>query len=240
MTARPGSFPDWATTDQTDPVSGQLNVVAAPAAWTTYGWGRAEKPPRQYWNWFGRMVGNWVRYFDERIFAQQVYVEITPIIPSSEDYVEVYDLQAIPVLMGNTAMFQRPAWILDEANPEYGFIGLDVSVPLIYQIKARVPLTLNTIAIKWKNGHPTNAASQTFSLYKADMNFNSSATAPSLGAAIKTASPAALAGAWETVTMSSIAGVLAVDECFFLELPGMVNTLDRIAGIQVTITPSTT
>lgn len=66
MTARPGSWIDWALTLVVDAISGQNNRVEPPAAWTTgEGWKLGEKPPRNYLNWWQYMASLWVRYLDE-------------------------------------------------------------------------------------------------------------------------------------------------------------------------------
>lgn len=59
--ARPTEYPDWATTDVVDGTSGQNNVVAPSSAKQLVGWNRREKPPRQWFNWMGRLTGQWIR-----------------------------------------------------------------------------------------------------------------------------------------------------------------------------------
>jgi hypothetical protein len=66
MTARPGSWLDWALTLVTDAISGQDNRIEPPAAWSTgEGWKLGEKPPRNYLNWWQYMASLWTRYLDE-------------------------------------------------------------------------------------------------------------------------------------------------------------------------------
>ena len=72
MTSRPSAYPDWATSVVNDPTSGVDNRVAAPSAWQQYGWTRGEQPPRQYDNWFKWLVGQWVRYIEERVTGGRV------------------------------------------------------------------------------------------------------------------------------------------------------------------------
>ena len=78
MTARPqvggvDVFPDWATSDIVDSTSGMNNAYQYPAAWSNYGWSRAEKPPRQYDNWNKRYAGLWLRYLDEQAVKRLVW-----------------------------------------------------------------------------------------------------------------------------------------------------------------------
>ncbi len=59
---RPTEYPEWAQTDVVNPTSGQNNVVAADSAHKALGWDFKEKPPRQYFNWLGRLQEQWSRY----------------------------------------------------------------------------------------------------------------------------------------------------------------------------------
>ena len=58
-------FPRWATEDQVDPISGQLNVVEPPEERKDSGWDRHEVPPRQWWNWLHRKTFEWLQFLDE-------------------------------------------------------------------------------------------------------------------------------------------------------------------------------
>lgn len=60
--SRPSEYPDWATVEQTDPVSGQLNRVKPSTDKQEEGWTRQEIPPRQWFNWTMWITGRWVRY----------------------------------------------------------------------------------------------------------------------------------------------------------------------------------
>jgi hypothetical protein len=64
---RPTEFPAWATSDQVNPTSGQNNVVTPDAAHKTFGWDFKEKPPRQYFNWLGRLQYEWSLWFDQEV-----------------------------------------------------------------------------------------------------------------------------------------------------------------------------
>jgi hypothetical protein len=74
---KPTAYPEWAQTDVVDPTSGQNNVVAADAAHMALGWDFKEKPPRQYFNWLGRLQEQWARYNEaascERIQGMRTY-----------------------------------------------------------------------------------------------------------------------------------------------------------------------
>ncbi len=77
MAEKPNEFPDWATGEQTDPVSGQTNRVQPPAGQQVSGWTRREIPPRQWWNWNQWTNSRWLRWLDERENRPQVYTSAT-------------------------------------------------------------------------------------------------------------------------------------------------------------------
>lgn len=62
MATKPTDQTDWATQQQTDPVSGQLNRLEPPQSYKDGGWSRQEIPPRQYWNWMLWKIGQWVTW----------------------------------------------------------------------------------------------------------------------------------------------------------------------------------
>lgn len=62
MADKPDKFPDWATEEQADPVSGQLNRVEPPEFRKETGWQRREIPPRQWFNWQAWLTGKWIRW----------------------------------------------------------------------------------------------------------------------------------------------------------------------------------
>jgi hypothetical protein len=71
--AKPTKYPDWSVNtdgtdnDVVDPTSGQNNVVEPDAGKKLTGWIYTEKPPRQYFNWLGRLTTQWIRWFDDYI-----------------------------------------------------------------------------------------------------------------------------------------------------------------------------
>jgi len=67
MVDKPSEFPDWATEEQVDPVSGQTNRVAPPSESQESGWTRREIPPRQWWNWTLWTIGRWIRWLEEQV-----------------------------------------------------------------------------------------------------------------------------------------------------------------------------
>lgn len=64
MSIRPDKYPDWALTDQVDPVSKQNNVIEPPIEKKTYGWAFEEKGARNWFNWLSRYTVNWIKYLD--------------------------------------------------------------------------------------------------------------------------------------------------------------------------------
>lgn len=66
MATKPSDYPKWASLDQTDPVSGQNNVLTPPPQKQLYGWDRLEFPPRNWFNWLGRLTYEWITWFDQQ------------------------------------------------------------------------------------------------------------------------------------------------------------------------------
>ena len=66
MAQKPDKFPDWATEEEIDEVSGQANFVEPPESRKESGWTRREIPPRQWFNWLARKTGLWFRWLEER------------------------------------------------------------------------------------------------------------------------------------------------------------------------------
>lgn len=66
MVDKPTVVPNWATFNVQDPVSGQQNVTTPPDEKQMYGWARAEKPPRQWFNWLGRYTAQWINWFNQQ------------------------------------------------------------------------------------------------------------------------------------------------------------------------------
>ncbi|MCK5609843.1 hypothetical protein KAR91_48675 [Candidatus Pacearchaeota archaeon] len=63
--AKPTKYPEWASQDVVDGISGVNNVVEPSEAKKDLGHGPlGEFPPRQYQNWFMRLVYQWIVWFD--------------------------------------------------------------------------------------------------------------------------------------------------------------------------------
>ena len=58
-------LPEWASLDQVDEVSGQNNVLVPPPEKQQYGWDRLDFPPRNWFNWLGRLTYQWLKYFQQ-------------------------------------------------------------------------------------------------------------------------------------------------------------------------------
>lgn len=63
---RPTVLPEWATTDQLDPISGQNNVLTPPPEQLLYGWKRLQFPPRNWFNWLARYTYQWLAYLSQQ------------------------------------------------------------------------------------------------------------------------------------------------------------------------------
>lgn len=66
---KPTVFPDLATDDVYNGLLGAINVQEPPTDIKTNGWNYGQKPSREYFNWYGRIYNNWVKYLDERMTA---------------------------------------------------------------------------------------------------------------------------------------------------------------------------
>jgi hypothetical protein len=66
---KPTVFPDLATDDVYNGLLGAINVQEPPTDIKTDGWDYGQKPPREFFNWYGRVYNNWIKYIDERITA---------------------------------------------------------------------------------------------------------------------------------------------------------------------------
>ena len=66
MADKPVLYPQWASNDVVDPISQQYNVVEPPLEKKTDGWFLGEKPNRQWWNWFQRLVYDWIVWLDQQ------------------------------------------------------------------------------------------------------------------------------------------------------------------------------
>lgn len=64
MADKPTDLPEWATTEEVDPVSGQSNRVEPPTDKKDTGWDRREIPPRQWLNWLLWVISKWVGWLD--------------------------------------------------------------------------------------------------------------------------------------------------------------------------------
>jgi hypothetical protein len=70
-------YPNFATADSTDPVSGEANVQAPSSEVQVSGWRRLERPPRYWLNWLHRLYNQWVQWFDQEIEAFRIAIVTT-------------------------------------------------------------------------------------------------------------------------------------------------------------------
>lgn len=62
--AKPSAKPEWATSNPTDPTSGQLAIIEPSAGKKASGFLYQEEPPRQDHNWLFNTIDLWVDYFE--------------------------------------------------------------------------------------------------------------------------------------------------------------------------------
>lgn len=79
--AKPEHFPDWATDEQIDEISGQANYVEPPDARKQFGWTRREIPPRQWFNWLARQTWLWLQWIDSVLNRPESFTVAT--LPSA-------------------------------------------------------------------------------------------------------------------------------------------------------------
>ena len=89
MAQKPDKFPDWATEEEIDEVSGQANFVEPPDFRKESGWTRREIPPRQWFNWLARKTGLWFRWLED-----QVDPDTSPFMRQSENLADLNDASA--------------------------------------------------------------------------------------------------------------------------------------------------
>lgn len=75
MVDKPPVYPKWADTDESDPVSGQSNVVKPPTAREDSGWTRREIPPRQWMNWLQRFTYRWILWLEQEADKVQPHID---------------------------------------------------------------------------------------------------------------------------------------------------------------------
>lgn len=65
--SRPTVFPDLALNDVNNGLLGAPNVQEPPTDLKNEGWDYGQKPEREYFNWYGRVTNNWLKYLDEKV-----------------------------------------------------------------------------------------------------------------------------------------------------------------------------
>jgi hypothetical protein len=119
----PSELPQWASQDQLDPVSLQNNVLVPPPVMKNFGWYRKQFPPRQWFNWLGRLTYQWIAYLSQQA-SQQVVTDGTGVTP------------AFDVVHGGLGVL----WVVDTAVAGNFYNGMAYIPP-----SPGSPITLNTI-----------------------------------------------------------------------------------------------
>lgn len=65
--SRPIVFPDLALNDVNNGLLGAPNVQEPPTDLKNEGWDYGQKPEREFFNWYGRVTNNWLKYLDEGV-----------------------------------------------------------------------------------------------------------------------------------------------------------------------------
>ena len=210
MTARPSLFPDWALLDQVDPTSEQNNVIEPPAAWKNYGWTYQEKPARNYVNWLGRYVANWLHYLAERVTGDESTMYMHP-------------AYAIP---GEWDLVGYNTWQAGAASKDLIFL-----IPL----KWRAEVT--EIDVKFYNHGATAAPTVTAYRASSKMAFADYAVAPSTGSTIWHNVANVTGSTWTVLTSGTLTGCVAgVGEFLIVKITSL-QQYDACAGVFVTAYP---
>lgn len=116
--SKPSSFPDWANSNPTDPVSLQPARIEPSAGKKATGFLNEEAPPRQDHNWLFWNVGKWIRFFEEE--------KIKPVIK--------YDSSGDVTTDGTlTVSFSEVYYKLIEDSVSINFsIGVNITSPATY------------------------------------------------------------------------------------------------------------
>jgi len=217
MTTRPTVFPDWALLDQVSGGSGKNNVIEPPAGYQNYGWDYQELPARNYDNWRGRIVTNWLHYLDEKVFT-------------------------LPVLLSQSVIAAQadgtPCWQPDTtSHPEYGLVRVGgLATPdLLLELPCIPGCVLTGVGVKYYNGHALNDLVPPISIYQADIlvGFNN---APTLSASLADFSGVSVIahGNWAWRALTALTITSDPGKRTFFAVSGTTN--DMIAGITATLT----
>ena len=110
MVTKPTDIPFWAVQDQTDPVSGQNNVLVPPPEKQQYGWNRLEFPPRNWFNWLARLTYQWIQWFDQQESMTRTLLQTNYAIP----------VNVVDVVNGGMALINA----VDQGNSANFFAGM--------------------------------------------------------------------------------------------------------------------
>lgn len=70
-------YPNFATANVTDPVSGEANVQTPSPEVQASGWRRLERPPRYWLNWLHRLYNQWIQWFDQEVESFRTVISVT-------------------------------------------------------------------------------------------------------------------------------------------------------------------
>ena len=125
----------WASSDRSDPTSGQNNVLTPPMEKQVYGWNFKEKPPRNWFNWLGRYTYLWLVWLDQQE-AQSKTVNNAGTVP------------AFNVVTGGMAI----VYVIDTTTPANSFHGIayippNPVSPITVTKLGGTTLTVSTISV---------------------------------------------------------------------------------------------
>ncbi len=136
--SKPTDYADWATEDQINPVSGQSNKSEPPSSEVESGWTYLEKPPRQWFNWWQNVVGQWVRYLEfislYRTVATTVTTDTTLVGTTTKTVVPCNSASTLNITLDNTFALGQP------------IIITNINATGTVQVKANDASNISTVA----------------------------------------------------------------------------------------------
>jgi hypothetical protein len=122
----PSQLPQWASQDQLDPVSNQNNVLEPPLQQKQFGWARQQFPPRNWFNWLGRLTYQWLAYLSQNNAKSRTVVTFCNVSGGNSDApIVTVPLTALrPIVMiyindvhaGNNSSFYTGIYTLNNSS----------------------------------------------------------------------------------------------------------------------------
>lgn len=135
MVDRPSDYPVWAEMNRVDPISGQNNVTTPPLEKQQYGWDFNEQPPRNWFNWLGRLTNNWIQFLSQQ-----------------EQQSQVTDNSGTDTIFDTVNGGMAIVYVIDTTTPANSFHGItyippNAAAPIVVTKLAGTTLTVSNISV---------------------------------------------------------------------------------------------